>query len=346
MKQLELLIVKMMASRPLVHITFCLVFIVVFSGLVVLSGNYDVAVAAIVSCLYILTCTYVGRWYGKAWLNRAINPPSLLTLVLSFLALSLGGAAGAAYLFKGDIVIHFLQYVAICLPIALLFVFLGMSIALARHTLWMQVMEAKIAQQQKESELRLLLSQLSPHFLFNTLNNMYGISLTQYQRVPKLLLKLSELLRYSIYETREKFIPLRNECLYLKNYLDFEQIQTGDKLKLDLEIAEIKDDQIQIAPMLLIVFVENAFKYAKATRKANGFISITLSVRDGWIYFATKNSCEPVADQQTGFDEPSGIGLHHTLKRLQLIYGSNYFYHANNETDTYTVKLRLKAEPL
>ncbi len=335
-----------MASRLLVHFFFCLTFAVVFSLSVIMSGNNDVVLAAVMSCLYLLVCTYVGRWYGRAWLNRAMEAPSLLTVLLTFQALVLGGAAGAAYLFKRDVIHYFLPNLTICFPISLLFVLLGMSVTLARHTLRMQVTDAQIAQQQKESELRLLLSQLSPHFLFNTLNNMYGISLTQPQRVPNLLLKLSELLRYSVYETREAFIPLSHEILYLKNYLDFETIQTGDKLALYVEIDEIQDDQTTIAPMLLIVFVENAFKYAKATRRPNGFITIKLSFRDGWIYFTIKNSCEPGHMPQAGFAEPSGIGLHHTLKRLNLIYGQQYAYEAGKDGDQYAVALRLKADKL
>lgn len=347
MKQLELLIGKMMASRPLLHVSFCLAFAVVFSFSVVLSGNYDVTPAAMVTCLYILTCTYVGRWYGKSWLNRAVSPPSLPKLLSTFAALSLAGGAGAAYMFKGDIPNYFLQNLAVCFPVTVLFVFFGISVALARHSLWMQVKEAQIAQQQKESELRLLLSQLSPHFLFNTLNNIYGISLTQHQRVPELLLKLSELLRYAVYETRDDFIPLRNELLYLKNYIDFEKIQTGDKLILEVNMDEVSDDRvaddrIRIAPMLLIVFVENAFKYAKATRKPKIFVSITLSVADEWITFTVKNSCGPASE--AGTEEPSGIGLHHTLKRLHLIYGKDCFYNAAKNNDNYIVELRLKTK--
>lgn len=328
----------------LVHLSFCLAFVGVFSFAVILSGNHDVAVAAMVSCLYILTCTYVGRWYGKSWLNRSAVPVSVPKSVLVFLVLVLGGAAGAAYMFKGDVAKYFLQNLFICFPISVLFVFLGIAIALARHVVWMQVSDAKIAQEHKESELRLLLSQLSPHFLFNTLNNMYGISLSQQQRVPKLLLKLSELLRYSIYETREEFIPLQNELLYLKNYIDFEKIQNGERLVLDLAIDEFPDDRMRIAPMLLIVFIENAFKYSKATRKPKMWIAITLQVKEDWIIFTIKNSFEPGRREQSGLEDPSGIGLHHTLKRLNLIYGNEYFYNAQEENDTYHVKLRLKAK--
>lgn len=255
-----------------------------------------------------------------------------------------GSATGAAYMFKGDIAKYFLQNLFICLPISILFVFFGIAIALARHAVWMQVSQAEIAQKHKESELQLLLSQLSPHFLFNTLNNIYGISLSQHQRVPQLLLKLSELLRYSVYETREDFIPLKNELLYLQNYIDFEKIQNGDRLILDLAIDGNPDDRVRIAPMLLIVFVENAFKYSKATRKQDMLVAISLQVKDGWISFTIKNSFEPDLRQQSGLEDTSGIGLHHTLKRLNLIYGRDHFYNAYAENDNYHVALRLKAK--
>lgn len=271
------------------------------------------AVAAMVSCFYILTCTYVGRWYGKSWLNRSAVQVPLLKSILIFLMLVIGGGAGGAYMFKGDVAGYFIQYLFICFPISVLFIFFGIAIALARHVVWMQVTDANILKEQKESELRLLLSLLSPHFLFNTLNNIYGISLTQQQRVPKLLLKLSELLRYSVYETREEFISLQNELLYLKNYIDFEKIQNGDRLILELSIEEDPDDSIRIAPMLLIVFVENAFKYSKATRKLNMWIAIALQVKEGWIIFTIQNSFEPCHREQSGFEEPSGVGLHHRL---------------------------------
>ncbi|MCF0074210.1 sensor histidine kinase [Dyadobacter sp. CY261] len=344
MEHLESFIGKVMASRMLMHLSFCLTFVAVFSFAVILSGNYDVAAAAMISCLYILTCTYVGRWYGKSWLNRSVVREPLSKSVSIFLVLVLGGAAGAAYMFKGDISGYFLQNLFICFPISLLFVFFGIAIALARHAVGMQVIEAKIVKEQKESELRLLLSQLSPHFLFNTLNNIYGISLTQQQRVPKLLLKLSELLRYSVYETREEFIPLKNELLYLKNYIDFEKIQNGDRLVSEIAIEENPDDRIRIAPMLLIVFVENAFKYSKATRKQSMLVIIELQIKNDWIHFSIKNSFEPGHREKMGFEEPSGIGLHHTLKRLNLIYGSDYFYNAYVNDDMYHVTLRLKAK--
>ncbi len=319
MKKLELLIGKLIGSKFWVHLLFCLLFVFLFSIPVALSGNQGIARSALFSCLFILLCTYAGRWCGKLWLSGGVHAAFLRGLFLSSSLLSLTGAAGAAYLFKGSIPKYFVQYFGVSFPLVVLFIFLGLSFALVRNSLLKQVNEAKLLQEQKESELRLLLSQLSPHFLFNTLNNIYGISLTQQQRVPQLLLKLSELLRYSVYETRERFIPLKNELLYIKNYIDFEKIQTGDKLLVESDIEKIDDAHLLIAPMLLIVFVENAFKHSKITRENRIFISISLHVKDSWIEFRIKNSYDSARYQAHQPIEQSGVGMHHTVKRLDLI---------------------------
>ncbi|MDO6432624.1 histidine kinase [Flavitalea sp. BT771] len=343
MKELELLIGKLITSKIGVHVFFCLLFVLLFAIPVVLSDNRGIEFPALLTCLFILGCTYAGRWSGKRWLSGGIRAPFLRSLLLSVLILSIMGATGAAWLFRGSIPHYFVQYLAVCFPLVVLFIFLGLSIALVRNSILRQVTEARIREEQKESELRLLLSQLSPHFLFNTLNNIYGISITQHQRVPSLLLKLSELLRYSIYETRERFIPLKNELLYIHNYIEFEKIQTGDKLLLETDLEAIDDEHLRIAPMLLIVFVENAFKHSKNTRESRVFIAITLHIREGWIHFTLKNSYQPAGQPQTILKESSGVGLSHTLKRLALIYGNDYFYDTKNENGIYTVDLRLKA---
>ncbi|MES2111350.1 MAG: histidine kinase [Bacteroidota bacterium] len=346
MKQLEVLIGRLIASRIGVHFFFCLFFVLLFAIPVFFSNNRGILASAFFTCLFILACTYTGRWCGKLWLSGGVQAPFLQSLLLGPLGLSLIGAAGAAFLFKGSIPRYFVEYLIICFPLVILFVFFGLAVALVRNSLLKQVNEATLLKEQKEGELRLLLSQLSPHFLFNTLNNIYGISLTQHKRVPQLLLQLSELLRYSVYETGERFIPLKNELLYIQNYIAFEKIQVSDKLTLETDIADIPDCHLRIAPMLLIVFVENAFKHAKITRRDKIFIAITLRIADGWINFSVKNSYDVVALEQMQTGGSSGVGLHHTLKRLELIYGKDYFYNAHKENGVYDMELRLKANEL
>ena len=115
-------------------------------------------------------------------------------------------------------------------------------------------------QHEKEAELKLLKAQLNPHFLFNTLNNLYGLSVVKSDKLPNLMLKLSDLLRYSLYETKETFVSLAKEISYLVNYMDLEKIRLDNQTEIVFE-NKVSDTTRKIAPMLLIVFVENAFKH-------------------------------------------------------------------------------------
>jgi LytS/YehU family sensor histidine kinase len=145
------------------------------------------------------------------------------------------------------------------LPFVVLSLCIGLLVKFIRITMSYQLQQARVSAEHSRSELNLLQSQLSPHFLFNTLNNLYGISLTQPDKMPTLLLKLSELLRYSVYEVKELFVPLKDEIAYINNYIEFEKIRIGDRLELKTVIEDVTDHEATIAPMLLIVFIENGF---------------------------------------------------------------------------------------
>jgi len=187
-----------------------------------------------------------------------------------------------------------------------------------------------------------LQSQLSPHFLFNTLNNMYGLSITKHEQIPPLLLKLSELLRYSVYEANELFVPLKNEVAYIYNYIEFEKLRIDDKLVLKMDIEEIHSDAIRIAPMLLIVFIENAFKHSKKTSAAQIFIDISLKISGKSILFSVKNSHnKEVRDAET-VDKNSGFGLVNTIRRLNLLYPDEYQLDIQENDDFYTALLLVK----
>jgi LytS/YehU family sensor histidine kinase len=218
----------------------------------------------------------------------------------------------------------------------------GVFIKLVRASMQKQVDDANIAAKQKESELNLLQSQLSPHFLFNTLNNLYGISITQHERVPALLLKLSDLLRYSVYDTKKPFVPLKEELDYINNYIDFEKIRISDRLVLQTDIQKITDATVMVAPMVLVVFIENAFKHSKNTLEQKIYIAISLKTADGSIIFTVKNSFDSNPNRGNAIKEHSGMGLANTIKRLGLLYGNDYALEQFNNNGLYTVRLRLK----
>ena len=204
-----------------------------------------------------------------------------------------------------------------------------------------RIKAAQTAAEISKSELQLLQSKLSPHFLFNTLNNLYGISITRHEKIPALLLKLSDLLRYSVYDVNETYVQLKDEIAYLHNYIDFEKIRIGDRLVLNMDLPESVDPSIKIAPMLLIIFIENAFKHAKNTSDKKIFIEIRIKISENAIIFYIMNS-HSRAQEKTGISgKHSGFGLVSAARRLELLYAGQHKLTIKNEEIDYQVTLQL-----
>jgi LytS/YehU family sensor histidine kinase len=216
-----------------------------------------------------------------------------------------------------------------------------MLLKLIRASIQKELHDAQIKAEQKETEFSLLQSQLSPHFLFNVLNNLYGISIEEHERIPALLLKLSDLLRYSVYGTKKTFVPLKEEIEYIRNYIEFEQIRISDRLVLRTEIANVDNIHIKIAPLVLIVFVENAFKHSKNTLDQQIYIDISVKIVNGFICLTTRNSFNTQKSDEM-IDESSGLGLTNTIKRLDLLYGNEYKLKQYAENKVYHTELYLK----
>jgi LytS/YehU family sensor histidine kinase len=228
------------------------------------------------------------------------------------------------------------------LPFMLLSLTIGIFSELIRKTIYNQLHMAQVLAEQSRSELNLLQSQLSPHFLFNTLNNMYGISISQPGKIPTLLLKLSELLRYSVYEARELLVPLKSEIAYINNYIDFEKIRMGERLILHTAIEEVQDTEKQIAPMLLIVLIENAFKHAKNTPDERVYVEVNLKLVGANLFFSIKNAFNESKGRGNLLNKSSGLGLANVTKRLELLYAKEYDLKMQREAGFYSVMLQLK----
>jgi len=120
----------------------------------------------------------------------------------------------------------------------------------------------ELVTQNMQSELRFLKSQINPHFLFNTLNNLYALTLKKSDKAPDIVLKLSEMMRYMLYECNEKRVPLKKEVNYIKNYLDLEALRQGKSVRIDFEVNGTVSDQ-KVAPLMFIPFLENSFNNVK-----------------------------------------------------------------------------------
>ncbi len=197
---------------------------------------------------------------------------------------------------------------------------------------------AKIEKQKLEAELNTLKGQLNPHFLFNSLNNIYSLALVKSDKVPELILKLSDLMRHIIYESKEHFIPLEKEIDFVDNFIALQQIRVSKTT----EISYIKKGSIpdaKIIPLLFEPFIDNAFKHGVPGNSENDFIKIEFEFEDNELFFEIKNN---YSDTEKWSKKHSGIGIKNVKQRLALLYKpAEYKLEIDNKNYIYTVKLRL-----
>ncbi|WP_108804188.1 sensor histidine kinase [Aquimarina sp. Aq107] len=217
----------------------------------------------------------------------------------------------------------------------LLVILFGTALKLARDSFYRR-------QEEKEAELKLLKAQLNPHFLFNTLNNLYGLSVIKSEKLPDLMLKLSDLLRYSLYETKETFVPLEKEIKYLENYISLEKIRLEDKADIQLNIKGYDPSDKIIAPMLFIVFVENAFKHLGVLEGVKSKVSVNIEIEKDSLNFNCMNTIDSIHTTNNDIEKgKSGIGLQNAKKRLDLMYTDKNKLQITQEKDFYQVALSL-----
>jgi hypothetical protein len=189
----------------------------------------------------------------------------------------------------------------------------------------------------KEAQLKLLQGQLQPHFLFNMLNNLYGLWMERSDATPEVILKLSALLDYMLYECNQEKVPLKNEVQFIRNYIDLETIRYDNRLKLNINFPDSIDNQT-IAPLILFSFVENAFKHGANRNSGESNISINLISTNRSIDFVVVNNFTPSDSTSTG------IGLKNVEERLNLLYRNKYRLIITTENNQFTVSLHLEIE--
>lgn len=178
-----------------------------------------------------------------------------------------------------------------------------------------QQFDAEKKEQQLKAEINNLKSQIAPHFLFNTLNNLYGLAVEKSDKLPDLMLRLSDLLRHSLYETQKPFITLAEEINVLESYVQLESVRLEGDLQLSFENLVPKKNDYLITPLLLIVFVENAFKHAKFVQGEPVKISIKTAIDDDWFSLTIRNNYNRERESSA-----NGIGLTNVKRRLEILY--------------------------
>ncbi len=201
-----------------------------------------------------------------------------------------------------------------------------------------------------KGELQYLQTQISPHFLLNNLNTLYGLSLTDPKAVPELTLRLSDLLRFSLYETLNGPITLAREWRFLQDYIELLSARASEKLEIGTHFSDEKDEKYGIAPLLLLVFVENAFKYAQANQQGDRFLEIKVERIENELHFLSRNSFqEKILREKNSTiaqleNKGAGLGLGNVKRRLELLYPGKHILKISQETGIFLVELDLQLE--
>ena len=215
----------------------------------------------------------------------------------------------------------------------------GVAIALKQYFESQRLIQREqlLVKEKIETELNFLKSQINPHFLFNTLNNIYSLARKKSDNTPDVVLKLSKLLRFILYETSNKKITIEREIQFLTDYIELEKIRYDQRLKVDFRY-EIDNYNCQIAPLLLIPFVENAFKHGVSETVSNAFVNIELKLKNGFLDFSIANSIEPGLNKNS--EDEAGIGLRNLRRQLEILY-SEFTLEAAQEDSFYKARLTL-----
>lgn len=193
--------------------------------------------------------------------------------------------------------------------------------------------------QTMQSELKFLKSQINPHFLFNTLNNLYALTLKKSDKAPEIVIKLSEMMRYMLYECNERRVLLSKEINYIQNYLDLESLRQSKDARIQFKVEGKATDQ-KIAPLLFIPFLENSFKHGLNSSISKGFVDIVVRIEDKHVQFQMQNSKTDTLPMQT-HKRSGGIGLANVRRRLKLQYPEKYELKIEDSPNTYSVNLDL-----
>jgi two-component system, LytTR family, sensor kinase len=196
--------------------------------------------------------------------------------------------------------------------------------------------EQQMQKEKVEAELQMLKTQINPHFLFNTLNSIYVLAMRKSEQTANVVLKLSDILDYILYRIDAPKIDISSEIRIIENYIELERIRFTERVNLSF-ISKLKSKELQIPPMLIIPFVENAFKHGVAKSIDKSWINIAIEETDHMLHIAVSNS----KSQNTSKGEVGGIGLFNVKKRLDLLFSDSYKLDISEKNNRFDVKLSI-----
>jgi sensor histidine kinase YesM len=226
--------------------------------------------------------------------------------------------------------------------LVLVFLVVSTLLQVMRNSITLQDVELRIKEverQKIESELRALKAQVNPHFFFNTLNSLYSLSLDKSDKAPEMILKLSDLMRYVIYESNEDQVPVGKQLEFLQSYVYLERLRADENLKVSFDVKGGNFD-LKVAPLLYIAFIENAFKHGSKAKNDDPFIHITFDLEQpDRVSFIIENRLDHFREKLPG----GGFGLPNVKKRLGLLYPGKHILKIEETSSVYRVELTIFA---
>ncbi len=238
---------------------------------------------------------------------------------------------------------YFISYYEFADILKFLVVYLGLTSLLKLAKGWFSLIEAnqkmlKIEQEKTQAELKALKSQINPHFLFNSLNSIYSLAMKNSKHTPGVILLLSELMRYMLYESNTNLVPLKKEIRYLENYVELQKLRTDEKSDIRIKVKGKVEDQ-KIAPLLFLPFIENSFKHGIKGETTGGFVHICLTIFDNELSMEIENNKGKVDEVEK--DKLKGIGLKNAKRRLELLYPGKHELRLQDQAKTFKIELQL-----
>ncbi|OEK04716.1 sensor histidine kinase [Roseivirga misakiensis] len=197
-----------------------------------------------------------------------------------------------------------------------------------------------LSEEKLQAELKFLKAQIHPHFLFNTLNNLYALTLKSSKEAPEVVLKLSDLLNYMLYECSADSVSLEKEVRLVKDYIALEKIRYGDRLEVNFNCAQHIGD-VMLAPLMILPFVENAFKHGVSEELDQSWVAIDLNRKGEQLTLKVENSKSIQHKEEDHFEYKKGIGLKNVKRRLEILYGDDYQLDIHESEESFLVVLKL-----
>ncbi len=333
-------------KRVILHVAFWITSILFYIGFFGhRQGNYAQTVLFVLALMPMtLATTYFILYFllpRYLFSTRTRSVPRLLLFGFYTLVIYAYGCMMVMFLFFLNTLFRLggavpLDYTTVDIVFVMVGLFFMILVAVAIKLFFFWAEEQKRAQklieEKVKAELRMLRTQLNPHFLFNTLNSIYALTLSKSDRAPATVLKLSDMLDYVLYECKSGKVRLDHEIAFLQNYIDLQQTRYGKRIQVDLEVPEPSD--VWIPPTLLLPLVENSYKHGADSRTDHpGWIRMRIELGGGMVHFHIANK------RETTPDTIGGIGHENVRKQLMLLFGSEHVFDIDEQPGVHAVHL-------